>query len=263
MAATWTRRREDVGGLSLTVRSLGSDGAPLLLLHGLGVSGAVWQGIGRLLGQSTRLMAPDLRGHGDSDKPSAGYLPRDYVGDIAALAAHEASRPRAVLGHSLGAVIAALLAAERPELMSKVILVDPPFDRDRPRDHIATVERLRHAEPGALEAELMRREPGMGELYAKALASLYRTAADGTFLAVMRSEPGFPAAVAALSSIKIETLVIAADPSLDAALGAEAAERVGSLLLNGRLLTIPGARHAVHASRPREFARAVREFLEA
>ena len=244
------------------MRSLGSDGAPLVLLHGLGVSGAVWQGIGRLLGTFARLVAPDLRGHGDSDKPSAGYLPRDYVGDIVALAAHEAARPRAILGHSLGAVVAALLAAERPELMSKLILVDPPFDAERPREHIATVERLRHAEPGALEAELMRREPGMGELYAKALASLYRTAVDGTFLAVMRSEPGFPAGVAALSNIKIDTLVIAADPSLDAALGAESAERVAGLLPQGRLVTIPGARHAVHASKPREFARVVREFLE-
>src|SRR5205085_8535638 len=117
------------------VRALGSDGAPLMLLHGLGVSGAVWQGIGRLLGTFTRLIAPDLRGHGESDKPSAGYLPRDYVGDISALAAHEPSRPRAVLGHSLGAVIAALPAAERPELVSKVVLVDPPFDPDRPREH--------------------------------------------------------------------------------------------------------------------------------
>jgi pimeloyl-ACP methyl ester carboxylesterase len=258
---TWTRRREDVGGITLTVRSYGSDGAPLVLLHGLGVSGAVWQGIGRLLGTFTRLVAPDLRGHGESDKPSAGYLPRDYVGDISALVAHEPARPLAVVGHSLGAVVAALLAAERPELMSKVILVDPPFDATRPREHIEVVERLRHAEPGVLEAELMRREPGMGDLYAKALASLYRTAADGAFHAVLRAEPGFPAAVAALANISIETLVIAADPSLDAALGAEAAEKVGSLLQHGKVLTIPGARHAVHASKPREFAAAVREFL--
>jgi pimeloyl-ACP methyl ester carboxylesterase len=260
--AAWTRRREDVGGLTLNVRALPSDGPSLVLLHGLGVSGAVWQGIGRLLGTFARLVAPDLRGHGESDKPSAGYLPRDYVGDIAALVAHEPSRPVAVIGHSLGAVVAALLAAERPELMAKVILIDPPFDASRSRDHIATVEKLRHAEPGALEAELMRREPGMGELYAKALASLYRTAADGAFSAVLRAEPGFPAAVAALSNISIETMVVAADPRLDAALGAEAAEHVGSLLPHGKLLTIPGARHAVHASKPRELARAVREFLE-
>jgi pimeloyl-ACP methyl ester carboxylesterase len=259
--ATWTRRREDVGGLALTVRSLGSDGAPLVLLHGLGVSGQVWQGIGRLLEGFARLVAPDLRGHGESDKPSAGYLPRDYVGDIAALAAHELSRPLAVLGHSLGAVIAALLAAERPELMSKLILVDPPFDASRSREHIEVVAKLRHAEPGALEAELMRREPGMGDLYAKALASLYRAAADGAFQAVLRAERGFPAAVSALPNVKVETLVIAADPRLDSALGGEAAEHVTELLPQGRLLTIPGARHAVHASKPREFAQAVKDFL--
>jgi pimeloyl-ACP methyl ester carboxylesterase len=264
MAATWTRRREDVGGLTLTVRSLGSDGAPLVLLHGLGVSGAVWQGIGRLLEPFTRLVAPDLRGHGDSDKPSAGYLPRDYVGDLAALLAHEPARPRAVLGHSLGAVVAALLAADRPELMSKLILVDPPFDPTHSREHIETVEKLRHETPGVLEAELMRREPGMGELYAKALASLYRTAADGTFLAVLRSEVGFPAALTALGNVTIPTLVIAADPAApDASLSPEAAERVAAQIQNGRLLTIPGARHAVHASKPREFAQAIREFLEA
>src|SRR5690348_5422655 len=117
--AVWTRRREDVGGLTLTIRALGTEGVPLVLLHGLGVSGAVWQGIGRLLAPTARLIAPDLRGHGESDKPSAGYLPRDYVGDIAALLAHEPSRTLAVLGHSLGAVVATLLAVDRPELDRK------------------------------------------------------------------------------------------------------------------------------------------------
>ena len=259
--AVWTRRREDVGGLTLTIRALGAEGQPLVLLHGLGVSGAVWQGIGRLLVPTVRLIAPDLRGHGESDKPSAGYLPRDYVGDIAALLAHEPSRPLAVLGHSLGAAVAAQLASERPELVSKLILVDPPFDAERPRESIQQVERLRHADPGALEQELIRREPGMGDLYAKALADLYRTAADGTFQAVLRGEVGFPGVVASLGGIQAETLVIAADPALDAALGAEAAQRVVEAIPNGRLVTIPGARHAVHASKPREFAEAVLAFL--
>src|SRR5581483_6848702 len=258
--AVWTRRREDVGGLTLTVRALGSDGPPLVLLHGLGVSGAVWQGLGRLLVPAVRLIAPDLRGHGESDKPSAGYLPRDYAGDIAALLAHEASRPLAVLGHSLGAVVAALLAAERPELVSKLVLLDPPFDPGRPREQIYDVERLRHDGAGALEQELMRREPGMGELYAKALAGLYRTASDGAFQAVLRAEPGFPSVVALLPTIQAETLVVAADPMLDGALSAAAAERVVAALPHGHLLALAGARHAVHASRPREVAEAVLAF---
>jgi pimeloyl-ACP methyl ester carboxylesterase len=259
--AVWTRRREDVGGLTLTVRTLGAEGQPLVLLHGLGVSGAVWQGAGRLLAPTVRLIAPDLRGHGESDKPSAGYLPRDYVGDIAALLAHEPSRPLSVLGHSLGAVVAALLAAERPELVSKLILVDPPFDPERSREPIQQVERLRHGDPGVLERELMRREPGMGELYAKALADLYRSAADGAFQAVLRGDVGFPSIVALLGGVKSETLVIAADPALDAALGAEAAQRVADAIPHGTVLTIPGAGHAVHASKPREFAAAVLAFL--
>lgn len=260
--ATWTRRNEDVGGLSLTVRALATDGPQMVLLHGLGVSGAIWQGIGRLLGEFVSLVAPDLRGHGESDKPSAGYLARDYVGDIAALVAHAPARPIAILGHSLGAVVAAVLAAERPELTQKLILVDPPFDATRTREHIEVVDRLRHAGPGALEDELLRREPGMGALYAKALADLYRQTADGAFRALLRAELGFPAVVAALANIKVDTLVLAADPKFDAALGPEAAEHVLSLLPHGKLLTIPGARHAIHASKPREFVKAVREFLE-
>src|SRR5919199_82649 len=146
--AVWTRRREDVGGVTLAVRALGSEGPPLVLLHGLGVSGQVWQGFGRLLEPSVRLIAPDLRGHGESDKPSAGYLPRQ---------------------------------------------------------HVVQVERLRHDGPGALERELMRREPGMGDLYARALATLYRTAADGAFQAVLRAEPGFPSVVASLGNVQGET----------------------------------------------------------
>jgi pimeloyl-ACP methyl ester carboxylesterase len=245
------------------VRSLGADGAPLVFLHGLGVSGAVWQGIGRLLADLGRLVAPDLRGHGESDKPSAGYLPRDYVGDIAALLAHVPSRPLALIGHSLGAVIAAQLAAERPELIGKLILVDPPFDSTRSREHISVVERLRHAGPGLLEAELLRREPDMGELYAKALASLYRAASDGAFQAVLRGDAGFPSVVGLLGNIQATTLVVAADPLLDAALGTVAAERTVAALPHGRLLVIPGARHAVHASKPRAFAEAVSEFVRA
>ena len=259
--AVWTRRREDVGGIELNVRELASDGPTLVLLHGLGASGAVWQGIGRRLSPPFRLVAPDLRGHGDSDKPSAGYLPRDYVGDVAALLGHEAARSADVLGHSLGAVVATILASEHPELVRKLVLVDPPFDPGRPRDHIEAVARLRHEPHGVLERYLQGEEPGMGELYARALADLLRAAADGAFQAALRAEPGFPAAVAALPSVRAPTLVIAADPARDAALGADTAREIVETLPEGRLLAVPEASHAVHASRPREFAGAVRSFL--
>lgn len=259
--ARWTSRHEDVGGLRLTIRELASDGPTLVLLHGLGASGAVWQGVGRLLHPALRLVAPDLRGHGDSDKPSAGYLPRDYVGDVVSVLEQQPSSPNALLGHSLGAVVAAMLAAERPKLISKLVLVDPPFDPSRRGDHIETVERLRHEPLGELERELRRREPGMGDLYARAIADIFRAAGDGPFRAVLRAEPGFPAVAAVLPNVTVPTLVIAADPARDAALGEDAARSVVTSLPYGRLLTISGARHALHASHPRQFAEAVLGFV--
>jgi pimeloyl-ACP methyl ester carboxylesterase len=261
VAVVWRRRREDVGGLDLNVRELVGDGPTLLLLHGLGASGAVWQGIGRRLNPAFRLVAPDLRGHGESAKPSAGYLPRDYVGDMAAFLGHEPACPVHVIGHSLGAVVGAQLASERPELVDKLVVIDPPFDPDRPRTHVETVQQLRHEPRGALERYLQGQESGMGDLYARALADLFRMAADGTFHAVLRGEPGFPSARAMLPSIQAPTLLVAADPSLDGALSAEAARDVAASIPNSRLLTLPGARHAVHASHPRELAAAVLEFL--
>jgi len=258
----WTRRREDVGGLALNVRELTSDGATLVLLHGLGASGAVWQGVGRLLHPSLRLIAPDLRGHGESDKPATGYLLRDYASDVATLLTLQPISPVVLLGHSLGAVVATLVAAERPELVGKLVLVDPPFDPDRPRDHIEAVARLRHEPSGALERYLQEREPGLGDLYARAIADLFRSAADGPFQAAQRSEPGFATQAAVLRSVGAPTLLIAADPTLDAALGEKAAHTLAASLRDGRLLTIPGARHAVHASHPRDFATAVVGFVQ-
>jgi pimeloyl-ACP methyl ester carboxylesterase len=259
--AVWTRHREDVGGLQLNVCELASDGPTLVLLHGLGAAGAVWQGLGRHLNPALRLVAPDLRGHGESDKPSAGYLPRDYESDVAALLGHQAAAPMAVLGHSLGAVIAILLAADRPELVHRLILVDPPLDPHRPRSHIETVHQLRHRPTGELERYLQLREPGMSDLYARAIANLFRTASDGAFLAVLRAEPGFPAALAALRDVHNPTLVLAADPAQDGALSADAAASIEQALPNGRLISIAGARHAIHASHPQQLAEAVLSFI--
>src|ERR687886_791947 len=64
--------------------------APVLLLHGLGVGGAVWQAFARRLLPAFAAVAPDLRGHGQSDAPPDGYQPVDYASDLAALLENQA-----------------------------------------------------------------------------------------------------------------------------------------------------------------------------
>ncbi|MDQ0379608.1 alpha/beta fold hydrolase [Amycolatopsis thermophila] len=88
------------------VRTGGTDGPTLLVLHGLGATGAVWEGlVERWPG---RWIAPDLPGHGRSDP-----LPRYSFGGLAAAVAAEvpSGTPVAVLGHSLGGVVALTLAS--------------------------------------------------------------------------------------------------------------------------------------------------------
>jgi pimeloyl-ACP methyl ester carboxylesterase len=71
------------------------------------------------------VVAPDLRGHGGSARMPGRYLIRDFLGDVTALL-RQLERPAVIYGHSLGAMLAALVAADCPELVVAVVAEDPP-----------------------------------------------------------------------------------------------------------------------------------------
>ena len=98
-----TIRRIPTNGIELSVAEFGASGPPLVLLHGIGSRYVSWMPVIGPLVDHFRLIIPDLRGHGDSDKPANGYLFTDYADDLAGLfEAYEIKRPF-ILGHSLGA----------------------------------------------------------------------------------------------------------------------------------------------------------------
>jgi myxalamid-type polyketide synthase MxaB len=124
----------DVGGLKLCVSSWGpEDGTPVLLLHGLLDQALVWDEVAfHLVRRGCRVLAPDLRGHGLSAHagPGGSYHLPDFVADLDALVRQMALDNLVVVGHSLGAVIAAHLAAARPERIGRLVLVEPPLARE-------------------------------------------------------------------------------------------------------------------------------------
>ena len=73
------------------------------------------------------MYALDQRGHGQSDAPINGYKLADCVADAAALLRITHTVPSIVMGHSYGAILTMMLAAQQPELVSKTVLVDPPM----------------------------------------------------------------------------------------------------------------------------------------
>lgn len=119
----------DGGAGRLFVRTAGTEGPVLVLVHGLGGSGAHWQPQLAALGNARRVVAFDLRGHGRSDPAADGaYDVAAHAADL--LAAVDAlGLDRFVLaGHSFGAWVALEVAAAHPQRVLALALVDPGGD---------------------------------------------------------------------------------------------------------------------------------------
>ncbi|MFM8891867.1 MAG: alpha/beta fold hydrolase [Planctomycetia bacterium] len=101
-------------------------GPPLVLLHGVTRCRDDWQGMVPALSHDWRVIAVDHRGHGDSGR-AEGYLVTDYVADMVRLLSGTIAEPVVLVGHSLGAMVAAAVAAAVPDLVRGAVLEDPPF----------------------------------------------------------------------------------------------------------------------------------------
>ncbi|MEO8180842.1 MAG: alpha/beta hydrolase [Deltaproteobacteria bacterium] len=126
MSSARIQRDVKANGVRLRVHETGS-GPSLLLLHGLFMDHSAWDQVGDVLGREYRVVAPDLPGFGQSEKPPESRFPyginafADAVLDL--YAGLELGRA-IVVGHALGGAVAITLAARHPELISKLVLVD-------------------------------------------------------------------------------------------------------------------------------------------
>jgi pimeloyl-ACP methyl ester carboxylesterase len=106
---------------------------PLLLLHGMADHSLVWVQLGEFLQDHYHILAPDLRGHGNSSKPLSGYRCADIIADLEALMAHRGWSSAHVIAHSWSAKVAAVWAKQRPKMIRSLVLVDPFFINPIPR----------------------------------------------------------------------------------------------------------------------------------
>jgi pimeloyl-ACP methyl ester carboxylesterase len=121
------RRTFTSNSMAISYLQWSDRGIPLLLLHGMADHALVWSSLGDYLSSNYQVIAPDLRGHGESGKPATGYHFQDYIGDLRALINHLGWTQAHILGHSWSAKIAAIWATQQPEVFKSLILVDPFF----------------------------------------------------------------------------------------------------------------------------------------
>ncbi|MFD7387055.1 alpha/beta fold hydrolase [Streptomyces sp. NPDC059852] len=110
-------------GRRLSYLDFGGRGRPLLALHGHFNEGRTFAHLARALFPHWRVVAPDQRGHGFSDR-GPDFSREGYVADARALITHLGLERPVVLGHSLGGVNAYQLAARHPELVSALVIED-------------------------------------------------------------------------------------------------------------------------------------------
>lgn len=104
-----------------------SNGPPLVLLHGVLRQWADFVPIMPQLSLRWKVYGIDFRGHGKSSRTPGHYFVADYLRDAASFLSYQLREPAVVYGHSLGAMVALLMAAEMREHVKAVILEDPPF----------------------------------------------------------------------------------------------------------------------------------------
>lgn len=123
----------DAGGLNMAWGMWAGEGAPVIGLHGITASYMNFVGIAHMLQGRAPLLAFDLRGRGDTDKPAEGpFGMAQHAADVAAAMTAKGIGPSLVVGHSMGAFVAVALAAEHPELVSGVVLIDGGLPLEAP-----------------------------------------------------------------------------------------------------------------------------------
>ena len=121
-----------VGRVRLHYVSCGS-GTPVVLLHGWPQTWYEWRLLMPLLADRYQLIAPDLRGLGDSSRPATGYDKKSVAHDICLLMHEQLGHARfAVVGHDWGSAVAARLAMDHPDAVTHLALLDVPVLGDRP-----------------------------------------------------------------------------------------------------------------------------------
>ncbi len=98
-----------------------------MLLHGLADHALVWSSLATSLGSAYHCVAPDLRGHGESDKPNTGYTFHHLIADLEALMDHLGWQNAHLIGHSFTGKFLPFWATQNPQRFRSMILVDPFF----------------------------------------------------------------------------------------------------------------------------------------
>jgi pimeloyl-ACP methyl ester carboxylesterase len=219
-------------GVRLAATDFGGTGPPVLLLHGLGGHTGEWNETASWLTEGHRVVALDARGHGESGRRPADVSLEARVADVSFAIEEVQLAPTTVIGQSLGAITALLVAGERPDLVRALVVVDAGLSEDGEDIVDDVIQGLATWPDPHFDLDVMDRT--------------LRESVGRSFWAEWER-------------IVCPTLVVRAERGI---LPPEEATAMVDRLPQARLVEIPGAGHDLHLDNPAEWRSAVESFLK-
>jgi pimeloyl-ACP methyl ester carboxylesterase len=240
-------------------------GPPLLLVHGLMITGEMFEPVIEHFAARHHVIVPDLRGHGRSRELPPPYSVARLASDLPHLLDHLGVASADILGYSQGGAVAQQLVLDYPARCNRLVLACTyAFNMATLREKLEA-----YLMPVILRTFGMRRfarlvlSQGMKQLDTERAAWVARLIGDqdrDLMLAGWKELMAFDSR-RRLGEIVCPTLIVAG--SDDNAVPHHHATMLHQGIANSRLVVVDGATHALIWERPKEFARVVGEFLEA
>lgn len=233
-------------------------GSPVLFVHGWSCDSHDWSWQFDAFTARHRVIAADNRGHGRSSVPADGYRPRVFASDLATLLRRLDAGPAVVIGHSLGGVIASVLAVEHSELVRAVVAVDPAYAVPAARRDVVLGNAETYRSEGGLEAASASHRrmnapaslPHLAAWHARRVLGTPAHVVAETFAGIYEPDDQIgldPASSDYLRRRECPVLSVTARPSL------ADRERTLSTHPKSAAVTWSGAGHWLHQERPEEF----------
>ena len=247
-------------GTQLSYRTFGSGSSDVIFVHGWMASSVVFDDLVEALGtEGLRLIVPDLRGSGRSGRPEHGYTIEQYASAVLAVAAAAGATSFALVGHSMGGLIAQWLAATTASRVRGAVLLCPVPASGVPLPDDA--RGLFRGSAGNREAQNTILGLACKELAEGARERLLDAAGDIPAACIQGAFDAWTGAsfTDKLGAVRAPVLVVGTDdPFLPPAFLREA---IVARLPRAAFAYLPGPGHYVPVERPRETAAVLRAFL--
>ena len=249
--------KTNVNGIDIAYTRTGK-GSPLVLIHGYPLDHTIWDKVIPLLKGKFDVIAPDLRGFGESMSTTREYGMKEYAADIAGLLDNLNLQQASIVGHSMGGYVALAFAKAFPArvrglgLVSSQALADPP---DRQEARIKSAEDVsQNGVRGVADgmAPKLSADPSL-QTYARDLIN--RQSAAGV-IGALKAMAHREDSMDTLRTFQIPLVLVHGDA--DALIPIDRSREIESAVLQARMFTLAGAGHLPMLEDPKKTAEALK-----